>query len=164
MVFKHRRRYGFGRVTAELQRRGMVVNHKRVARMMREDNLLAIEPRAFMVTTDSDHEREVSSTLSRNEADRSKPAVSDITSIAGVRLFGCDSGRRFAKGCGLGLGRQPGSRSGTSRLRRGDPTTTTRTRSSSPLRSRRPICFWPIRWGFEPAADHSQQESGGESL
>jgi transposase InsO family protein len=54
-----RRRYGYRRVTAELRRRGMVVNHKRVAQMMREDNLLAIEPRAFMVTTDSDHEREV---------------------------------------------------------------------------------------------------------
>ena len=59
MVFKHRRRYGYWRVTAELQRRGMVVNHKRVAQIMREDNLLAIEPRAFIVTTDSDHEREV---------------------------------------------------------------------------------------------------------
>jgi len=37
----------------------MLVNHKRVAEIMREDNLLAIEPRGFMVTTDSDHEREV---------------------------------------------------------------------------------------------------------
>ena len=37
----------------------MLVNHKRVARMMREDNLLAVQPRAFVVTTDSDHELEV---------------------------------------------------------------------------------------------------------
>ena len=37
----------------------MVVNHKRVARLMREDNLLAIEPRAFVQTTDSDHELKV---------------------------------------------------------------------------------------------------------
>jgi len=35
------------------------VNRKRVARIMREDNLLAIQPRAFMVTTDSDHKLEV---------------------------------------------------------------------------------------------------------
>jgi putative transposase len=37
----------------------MFVNHKRVARLMREDNLLAVQPRAFVVTTDSKHELEV---------------------------------------------------------------------------------------------------------
>src|SRR5262249_8360349 len=37
----------------------MLVNHKRVARIMREDNLLALQPRAFVVTTDSNHELEV---------------------------------------------------------------------------------------------------------
>jgi putative transposase len=56
---EHKRRYGYRRVSIELRRRGMLVNHKRVARLMREDNLLAIQPRAFVVTTDSDHELEV---------------------------------------------------------------------------------------------------------
>ena len=37
----------------------MQVNHKRVARMMREDNLLAVQPRQFVVTTNSDHALEV---------------------------------------------------------------------------------------------------------
>jgi putative transposase len=37
----------------------MLVNHKRVLRIMREDNLLAVQPRTFVVTTDSDHEFEV---------------------------------------------------------------------------------------------------------
>jgi hypothetical protein len=37
----------------------MLVNHKRVARIMGEDNLLAVPPRQFGVTTDSDHELEV---------------------------------------------------------------------------------------------------------
>ena len=55
----HRRRYGYQRITAELRRRGMLVNHKRVARIMGEDNLLAIQPRVFVVTTDSDHALEV---------------------------------------------------------------------------------------------------------
>jgi putative transposase len=59
IVFEHRRRYGYRRVTAELRRRGMLVNHKRVARIMREDNLLAMQSRAFVVTTDSDHQLEV---------------------------------------------------------------------------------------------------------
>ena len=59
----HRRRYGYRRITAELRRRGLLVNHKRVARLMREDNLLAVQPRAFVVTTDSDHALEVALNL-----------------------------------------------------------------------------------------------------
>jgi putative transposase len=59
IAVEHRRRYGYRRISAELRRRGMLVNHKRVARIMREDNLLAVQPRQFVVTTDSDHELEV---------------------------------------------------------------------------------------------------------
>src|SRR6266852_1261140 len=59
IALEHRRRYGSRRVKAELRRRGMIVNRKRVARIMREDNLLAIQPRSFVVTTDSDHDLEV---------------------------------------------------------------------------------------------------------
>src|SRR5690349_8944615 len=42
-----------------LFRSGLVVNHKRVARLMREDNLLAVQPRAFVATSDAQHELEV---------------------------------------------------------------------------------------------------------
>lgn len=59
IAIEHRRRYGYRRITAELRRRGMLMNHKRVARIMREDNLLAVQPRTFVVTTDSNHELEV---------------------------------------------------------------------------------------------------------
>ena len=59
IAVEHRRRYGYRRISAELRRRGMLVNHKRVLRILREDNLLAVQPRAFVVTTDSDHELEV---------------------------------------------------------------------------------------------------------
>ncbi|HKR97138.1 MAG TPA: IS3 family transposase, partial [Candidatus Angelobacter sp.] len=59
LVLAHRRRYGYRRVTAALRRQGLLVNHKRVARLMREDNLLAVQPRAFVVTTDSQHRLEV---------------------------------------------------------------------------------------------------------
>jgi putative transposase len=65
IVLEHRRRYGYRRVTAELRRRGLLVNHKRVARLMREDNLLAVQPRAFVLTTDSAHEFEVYLNLAR---------------------------------------------------------------------------------------------------
>jgi putative transposase len=40
IVLQHRGRYGYRRVTAELRRRGMLVNHKRVAGIMREDSLV----------------------------------------------------------------------------------------------------------------------------
>jgi len=59
IALAHRRRYGYRRITAELRRRGLLVNHKRVARLMREDNLLAVQPRAFIATTDSQHDLEV---------------------------------------------------------------------------------------------------------
>ena len=59
IALEHRRRYGYRRMTAELRARGLVVNHKRVARLMRQDNLLAIRGRKFVTTTDSDHELEV---------------------------------------------------------------------------------------------------------
>ena len=42
IALEHRRRYGYRRIAAELRRRGMVVNHKRVARIMPEDNWLAV--------------------------------------------------------------------------------------------------------------------------
>jgi putative transposase len=47
--------YGYRRITAELRRRNFDVNHKRVLRMMREDNLLCVRRRAFLTTTDSRH-------------------------------------------------------------------------------------------------------------
>lgn len=47
--------YGWRRVTAELHRRGWAVNHKRVWRLMWEDNLLCLRRRKFVVTTDSNH-------------------------------------------------------------------------------------------------------------
>jgi putative transposase len=42
-------------MTEELKRRGWAVNHKRVCRLMREDNLLCLRRRKFVVTTDSAH-------------------------------------------------------------------------------------------------------------
>lgn len=47
-------RYGYRRMTAELQRRGWAVNHKRVLRLMREEHLL-VQVRRFCRTTFSQH-------------------------------------------------------------------------------------------------------------
>jgi putative transposase len=58
--------YGYRRVTAELRRQGRVVNHKRVLRIMREDNLLCLRRRKFVVTTDSNHKLRVYPNLARD--------------------------------------------------------------------------------------------------
>lgn len=55
--------YGYRRVTAELVRQGVVVNHKRVSRLMRADNLLAVRKRRFVLTTDSRHDYAVYANL-----------------------------------------------------------------------------------------------------
>ena len=57
--------YGYRRITAELQESGFAVNHKRVLRMMREDNLLCVRRRAFVVTTDSRHNLPIYPNLAR---------------------------------------------------------------------------------------------------
>jgi len=60
--------YGWPRITAELKRRGWRVNHKRAYRIMREDNLLCLRRRKFVVTTDSNHTRPVYPNLARGMA------------------------------------------------------------------------------------------------
>jgi putative transposase len=47
--------YGSRRMTHELKARGWDINRKRVQRLMREDNLLCVAKRKFVVTTDSAH-------------------------------------------------------------------------------------------------------------
>ncbi len=75
--------YGYRRITAELQRRDFAVNHKRVLRLMREDNLLCIRRRAFVTTTDSRHSLPVYPNLARAIAPTAinQLWVADITYI-----------------------------------------------------------------------------------
>ncbi len=58
--------YGSRRITEELKRRGRTVNRKRVRRLMREDNLLCLRKRKFILTTDSDHPWPVYPNLARS--------------------------------------------------------------------------------------------------
>lgn len=50
-------RYGYRRMTKELQRRGFIVNHKRILRIMKEDNLLCLRRKKLFrpITTQSNH-------------------------------------------------------------------------------------------------------------
>lgn len=60
------RQYGYRRVTRALRDQGWEANHKRVARLMREDGLLAIRKRRFVPqTTDSGHDLEIAVNVTR---------------------------------------------------------------------------------------------------
>ena len=58
--------YGRPRMTRELRRRGWKVGETRVRRLMREDNLLCVRKRKFVLTTDSDHTHRIFPNLARN--------------------------------------------------------------------------------------------------
>ena len=60
------RNYGYRPLTRLLKREGWVVNHKRVLRMMREDNLLSLRGKKFVITTDSTHDRPLYPNLARS--------------------------------------------------------------------------------------------------
>jgi transposase InsO family protein len=89
IVVEHRRRYGYRRVWKELRDRGMVVNYKRVLRLMREDNLLAVQRKQFVVTTDSNHTLEIAVNLARRMklTGVNQLWVADITYIQVWREF-----------------------------------------------------------------------------
>ena len=61
------RHYGYRRIAAQMRREGWAVNHKRVLRLMRQDNLLCLRKRSFVpVTTDSCHGWRVVPNLTRH--------------------------------------------------------------------------------------------------
>lgn len=76
--------YGYRRVTRELASRGLAVNHKRVARVMRQYGLGAIRRRRFVRTTDSRHDCPVFPNLYRNLIPNRPDNVwvADITYVA----------------------------------------------------------------------------------
>ena len=75
--------YGYRRVHRELIRRGWVVNHKRVLRLMRVDNLLCLRRRKFIFTTDSKHGLHIYPNLAKDMVltDINQLWVADITYI-----------------------------------------------------------------------------------
>ena len=54
--FEH---YGWRRVRAALRQQGLVVNHKKILRLMREHDLQPRRRRRFTTTTDSDHDQPI---------------------------------------------------------------------------------------------------------
>jgi putative transposase len=82
VFWQHSRRYGSRRIVAELQAQGYQVGRRRVRRILRQQQLRAIQPKSFVPrTTDSRHGQRMSPNLLAGLA-VSKPRqalVSDIT-------------------------------------------------------------------------------------
>ena len=79
-----KRRYGSPRVSAELRNQGEKVNHKRVEKLMRANNIRAKMKRKFKVTTDSKHSNPIADNVLNRNFESCKPDekwVSDITYI-----------------------------------------------------------------------------------
>jgi transposase InsO family protein len=89
VVLAHRRRYGYRRVLRDLRNAGIVVGKHRLQRIMREDNLLAIRGRKFILTTESQHEYNVYLNLAArvNLSSIDQVWVADITYIRLQREF-----------------------------------------------------------------------------
>jgi putative transposase len=83
------RHCGYRRIGRLLKREGWVVNHKRVLRLMREDNLLSVRRRRFVLTTDSKHPWRMYPNLARRiqVSGINQLWVADITYIRLQREF-----------------------------------------------------------------------------
>jgi putative transposase len=76
--------YGWRRVRAELRHRGMIVNHKKIRRLMREHDLQPRRRRRYVATTDSDHDQPIYPNRTKDlTIDRPNQLwVADITYVA----------------------------------------------------------------------------------
>ena len=83
------RHYGARRITVLLKGAGWAVNHKRVERLRREDNLLCVAKKAFVVTTDSRHAFPLYPNLARSVVPQAinQLWVADITYIRLLEEF-----------------------------------------------------------------------------
>lgn len=77
-------RYGYRRVTAQLRHEDVIVNHKKVMRLMKEHGLTVQPRRRFVATTDSDHDSPIYPNLARDVVPNGPNElwVGDITYIA----------------------------------------------------------------------------------
>lgn len=83
------RSYGYRPITKELHRRGVIINKKVVLRLLRADNLLCLRRRAFVATTDAQHQLTVYPNLARELVltGINQLWVADITYIRLQRQF-----------------------------------------------------------------------------
>jgi HTH-like domain len=161
--------YGSRRIRFALWRRGYTVNRKRVQRLMREDNLLCLRRRKFVVTTDSNHHLPVypnlAATLVVTHMDQLWIARYYLhSSGSGVCLSGSDSGCILATRGRLGFGSDAGSVVNTGSFAHGAAPASSRARLGASLRPGRAVRGWRLR-GFARGKRHrGQHEPARQSL
>jgi putative transposase len=81
--------YGWRRVRAELRHRGLIVNHKKIRRPMREHDLEPRRRRRYVATTDSDHDQPIYPNRAKDMTSNGPNQlwVADITFVAIVDGF-----------------------------------------------------------------------------
>lgn len=77
-------RYGWRRMQAALRQQGLVVNHKKVKRLMREHDLQPRMRRRYVATTNSDHDHPIFRNLAKDKIvnGANQLWVADITYVA----------------------------------------------------------------------------------
>ncbi len=86
IALEHEGHYGYRRVTAELRRRGMLVNHKRVARILRDDALISA-PRQWSAGRRNCRDRYVNVAAGMRLTGTNQLWVADITHVRLKREF-----------------------------------------------------------------------------
>ncbi|TSE03262.1 IS3 family transposase [Mesorhizobium intechi] len=101
--------YGYRRVGAALRQQGLVMNHKKIRRLMREHDLQPRIRRRFVATTDSDHDGPIFPNLARDivPTGPNQLWVSDIIYVALPTRFVyvaviLDAGSRMIVGYAIG--------------------------------------------------------------
>ncbi len=81
--------YGYRRMQVALRHRGLVVNHKKVRRLMREHDLQPRQRRRYIATTDGDHDLPIFPNLAKNMTPNGPNQlwVADITYVAIIAGF-----------------------------------------------------------------------------
>jgi hypothetical protein len=165
IALQHRGRYGSRRIVRELRDRGLRANRKRVVRLMRKDNLLAIQPRAFVTTTDSGHELEVALNLARHMklTGINQLWVADITYIRlrSEFVYMAVVLDVFSRKV---VGWAPEGRTGAGSATAVDPATSASAGLGAPFGPWSAICLCRLCSLAATTGDDSQHESPGQSL
>lgn len=85
---EHKKRYGSPRVFRQLQKAGACTSEKRVARIMREESLVAQRVKRFKITTDSAHGKAVSKNVLARDFEADAPNQKWVGDITYLRCIG----------------------------------------------------------------------------
>ena len=161
--------YGRPRITRELRRRGWTVNPKRVYRLLREDNLLCVRKRKFVVTTNSNHGLRVYPNLAAGmvltgvdqlwRADITYIRLRDEFVFLAVILDAFS--RRVI---GWALDRHMEDELTSDGAAHGSPTSQRAAWSGASLRSRQPVCQQRLYGSAEGQRHPDQHEPQGQSV